>query len=194
MSQTFKGKPTKSISLLDISGRTVSKIVKRMQMKCCICGWDRCVVDLHHIIPRAKGGPDDISNLTPLCPNCHREVHHNLIDANLLKSIETLYGDEWKKHYFNSENEWVHPSNFLELKKCPECGRYIPKFNKTFCSVECHQNHYKKLSKLPSVDELTKDVNTLKLADVARKYNVSHTQIARWCKKLNITRPVRGNK
>ena len=137
---------------------------------------------------------DDISNLTPLCPNCHREVHHNLIDVSLLKSIETLYGDEWKKHYFNSENEWVHPSNFLELKRCPECGRYIPKFNKTFCSVECHQNHYKKLSKLPSIDELTKDVNTLKLADVARKYNVSHTQIARWCKKLNITRPVRGNK
>ena len=41
---------------------------------------DRCWVcdepwqELHHIIPRSKSGDDDITNLAPLCVECHRRI------------------------------------------------------------------------------------------------------------------------
>lgn len=33
-------------------------------------------LEVHHIIPLAKGGDDSIPNTIALCPNCHREQHH----------------------------------------------------------------------------------------------------------------------
>ncbi len=54
--------------------------------------------DVHHIIPKKCGGTNEHSNLTVLCPNCHREAHeHNQRD---FVSIETVLGDSWKDHYF----------------------------------------------------------------------------------------------
>jgi RNA-directed DNA polymerase len=54
-------------------------IWKRQKGRCPICyqavtretGWD-----IHHVIPRAKGGGDRLSNLEMLHLNCHRQ-HHN---------------------------------------------------------------------------------------------------------------------
>ncbi len=46
--------------------------------KCFICSFDE-VVEVHHIIPRHKGGTDDIENLALLCPN-----HHALADRGML--------------------------------------------------------------------------------------------------------------
>jgi len=31
--------------------------------------------DVHHIISKSCGGSNEKSNLTDLCPNCHRSVH-----------------------------------------------------------------------------------------------------------------------
>ena len=31
--------------------------------------------DKHHIISTSKGGTNDKSNITKICPNCHRSVH-----------------------------------------------------------------------------------------------------------------------
>lgn len=42
---------------------------------CCICGEFRgSKIELHHIIPRAQGGPDTYENCIPLCFDCHAEV------------------------------------------------------------------------------------------------------------------------
>lgn len=32
-------------------------------------------LEVHHIIPVAKGGKDNLSNVIALCPNCHRAMH-----------------------------------------------------------------------------------------------------------------------
>jgi 5-methylcytosine-specific restriction protein A len=32
---------------------------------------------VHHIVPLAEGGPDDLGNTAALCPNCHRAVHYS---------------------------------------------------------------------------------------------------------------------
>ncbi len=42
--------------------------------RCCICG-ELHFVSVHHIIPVADGGTDEIDNAIPLCPNCHDAVH-----------------------------------------------------------------------------------------------------------------------
>lgn len=45
--------------------------------KCEDCGYDRYseILHVHHVIPRSKGGTNDVSNLKLLCPNCHYGNH-----------------------------------------------------------------------------------------------------------------------
>ena len=39
-------------------------------------GWN-----IHHILPKAKGGKDNISNLMLLQPNCHRQIHSQKLEV-----------------------------------------------------------------------------------------------------------------
>ena len=32
-------------------------------------------LEVHHIIPLSENGPDELSNMVALCPNCHRRMH-----------------------------------------------------------------------------------------------------------------------
>jgi len=44
--------------------------------KCNICDSEwTSILEIHHIRPISSGGTNDIHNLVPLCPNCHRIVH-----------------------------------------------------------------------------------------------------------------------
>ena len=94
-----RGRPPKSI--MEVSSRTVTKIMKRMEIPCSYCGWyvEGAVGDLHHIIEKKNGGTDDMSNLTYICPNCHRLVHNGIIKIEELKSISEI-APLWKKHYY----------------------------------------------------------------------------------------------
>ncbi|WP_369826963.1 HNH endonuclease signature motif containing protein [Nitrosovibrio sp. Nv6] len=42
---------------------------------CTRCGWDKATCDVHHIIPRCKGGLNTVTNGEVICPNCHRIEH-----------------------------------------------------------------------------------------------------------------------
>lgn len=52
---------------------------------CCICGKTRGRIVAHHIKPRAEGGPDDLTNLAPLCG-----THHNQVEADLKAGRRSL--------------------------------------------------------------------------------------------------------
>lgn len=41
---------------------------------CAICG-DPERLEVHHIVPRSRCGTNDISNLVPLCHDCHCAIH-----------------------------------------------------------------------------------------------------------------------
>lgn len=43
--------------------------------KCLMCKND--ISDFHHIVPRSKGGSDNIQNQVGLCPKCHKKAHTN---------------------------------------------------------------------------------------------------------------------
>lgn len=41
--------------------------------ECLLCGKYTTATDVDHIIPKSKGGTDDISNLQSLCHECHKK-------------------------------------------------------------------------------------------------------------------------
>jgi hypothetical protein len=98
-----KREPT---DLLELSKRTISKIVLRMELPCSCCGIyiPGVVWDLHHIKARKAGGSDSADNLTYICPNCHRICHTDvtLLPKPLisLKDFLILLGKRWQDYYF----------------------------------------------------------------------------------------------
>lgn len=89
-------------SILELSTRTVHKIMKRMKIGCSYCGWfvNGVSCDIHHIIEKKNGGNDEHTNLTYICPNCHRLTHNGLIDKNELVNLYDYIGDSWKDYYY----------------------------------------------------------------------------------------------
>lgn len=93
-------------TLLDVSSRTISKILRRMDLPCSCCGFfvKNVVLDIHHIKPKSEGGTNDMSNLTYICPNCHRIAHTDtrLLNKPLVSIEEQLKscGKNWLDFYF----------------------------------------------------------------------------------------------
>jgi ATP adenylyltransferase len=56
-----------------VSGSTRYNVLKRAKYRCELCGAHESQIALHvdHIIPRSKGGPDDLSNFQALCQTCN---------------------------------------------------------------------------------------------------------------------------
>jgi hypothetical protein len=83
-----------------LSKRTITKIMRRMNLGCSRCGWKEDVSDIHHISGRKVENPDHHDNLTYICPNCHRLVHSGKLDASELITLTKFIGDRWKEHYY----------------------------------------------------------------------------------------------
>ena len=56
-----------------VSGSIRYNVLKRAKYRCELCGGHEDQIALHvdHIIPRSKGGPDEISNFQALCMTCN---------------------------------------------------------------------------------------------------------------------------
>lgn len=91
-------------TLFDLSTRTIGKIVKRGNIKCMMCNWDKTSLDIHHIIPKKNNGTNEDDNLICLCPNCHRMAHEKKY------TIEELNNNSIK-FLFNNWKDFYHPSN-----------------------------------------------------------------------------------
>lgn len=86
-------------SILDLSKRTISKILKRANQGCMLCEWNEATCDIHHIKPKKEGGDNSNSNLIVLCPNCHRKVHCHKIELDGDINIEQCFHN-WTDYYF----------------------------------------------------------------------------------------------
>jgi len=90
----------------ELSSRTVCKILKRLNLPCSCCGFyvKNIVLDIHHIIPRKYNGSNDLSNLTYICPNCHRIAHNDvsLLPGKLISIKDQLEarGQNWRDYYY----------------------------------------------------------------------------------------------
>ena len=62
-----------------LTNKTRKAVYKRDGFQCAICGGGR-TLQIHHYIPRGKGGNDTMMNLITLCDCCHAMAHgYNLI-------------------------------------------------------------------------------------------------------------------
>ncbi len=87
-------------SILDLTGRTVTKILKRLNLGCCVCGWKEGTCDVHHILGRKIENPDNHDNLTYLCPNHHRLAHEKKVTLDKLIPLSKYLPDNWMDFYY----------------------------------------------------------------------------------------------
>lgn len=67
-------------------------------------------LDIHHIIPKSKGGKDTLENLITLCVNCHRVEHFgDYKTGNISQSL-------WDIHWLRFANEISKHSHCLSRK------------------------------------------------------------------------------
>jgi len=86
-------------TIWSMSSRTRCKILKRMGKGCCRCGWNEAPCDLHHVRGRKIPNANADTNLTLLCPNCHRLFHSGKIGLNDVITLD-IYMKDWKNYYF----------------------------------------------------------------------------------------------
>lgn len=81
-----------------------SNIIQLKGNKCYLCGFDyHNILCIHHIIPIACGGSNDLNNLCVLCPNCHAIVHkiYSSIDRYCKKNNNCIEQNEWIQNHFS---------------------------------------------------------------------------------------------
>lgn len=91
-----------------ISGSLVYEVFKRAGRRCEACGIldkDKAL-QVDHILPRSKGGQDDISNLQALCYSCNAQKRDR--DDTDFRAIEASYADREEGCPFCTESEYSH--------------------------------------------------------------------------------------
>src|SRR6516165_5025279 len=65
-------------------------VLRRDNYKCVECGTPcrSAEADVHHLLPRSAGGPDEPSNLVTLCDGCHAAHHPKLAGGLARRAIE----------------------------------------------------------------------------------------------------------
>jgi uncharacterized protein YqkB len=77
--------------------------VKRMAaFQCCRCR--EIGIDIHHIVPQAQGGSDDIDNAAPLCQNCHDRFGANAEKRKEIRQMRDWWYDVVKEKYHGDQS------------------------------------------------------------------------------------------
>lgn len=180
-----------SIDFLDLSTRTIQKIVKRAGLNCSICGWDEDSLDIHHIQLRSKGGTNELSNLVCLCPNCHRKAHSRKISIDRLQQV-SMKDFDWQRYYRTSRVAHVNVELFIDMAlkiKPKELSKFfnIP-LKAVYVLLEKH-----KISVMPrdrkfdvSKEELETLIANNPLTRIGKMFGVSDNAIRKRCMKLGI--------
>lgn len=83
---------------------------------CCICNeFAGVYVNVHHIVPESKKGPNTIENAIVLCLKCHGEVGH----YNEKHPIGKKYSVDELKNHRDNWWEWCHDNPSVPLPKNP---------------------------------------------------------------------------
>ena len=62
---------------------------RRSDFQCCIC--KEPFVEVHHILPQAVGGSDDLDNAAPLCASCHDRYGGNPDKRKQIREMRDLW-------------------------------------------------------------------------------------------------------
>lgn len=81
---------------MSVSVRTRFEVFKRDRFQCSYCGKTPpdVLLELDHIIPRAAGGSDDVTNLTTACKDCNRGKGAGLLEEGTAPLVNRVTVDE----------------------------------------------------------------------------------------------------
>ena len=92
------GKKPKNI--MELSSRTITKIIKRLNIGCSKCNWNQSTCDIHHINGKKILDYNNHNNLTIVCPNCHRLIHTHKIKKEELIPLSLQLKENWLDSYY----------------------------------------------------------------------------------------------
>lgn len=95
-----------------ISGSGQLDVVTKLPKKCLFCGIVY-PIEVHHIIPKKKGGTNKDENLLFVCPNHHKILHDKLEVMFLVENKVVVYNKGKINISKFKENEWY--SKYLKL-------------------------------------------------------------------------------
>lgn len=95
--------------------RTRKIIISLVGTQCYICGYDKQnfkLIDMHHIKDKSfslnmreilrhswKDVVEEIKKCLPVCANCHREIHQNMVEASIIETSCHLFSMEYNAKY-----------------------------------------------------------------------------------------------
>lgn len=68
--------------------------------KCACCG--KPITQYHHIVPKSKGGTDNVKNIIGTCDGCHKEIHKSAKFEEELKKIKEGFRQKYSAGLLNS--------------------------------------------------------------------------------------------
>lgn len=74
--------------------KPIEKLVyQQARSRCSFCHYDEiAALDIHHIVPRSKGGSNEPANLVLVCKNCHARIHGRAIAEPEVRRIKASQG------------------------------------------------------------------------------------------------------
>jgi hypothetical protein len=66
---------------------------------CVICGTP--ATEVHHILPRGRGGTSELNNLACLCRYCHENLAHGVFAKETKLKLETIIMERMKQYEKN---------------------------------------------------------------------------------------------
>jgi 5-methylcytosine-specific restriction endonuclease McrA len=92
----------------NISKETRKAVYRRDGWRCALCDSTK-TIQIHHYIPRSRGGTNSPQNLITLCSDCHALAHgHNIagwvdvdqddIQQKIVEYLADTYAGEWEEY------------------------------------------------------------------------------------------------
>lgn len=158
--------------------------------KCQICGYDKCIeaLEFHHINPEEKdfsfgsnsnrsweSTREEIQKCILVCANCHREIHYNLIQEEIISS----FNEEKAKEI----DALVNNIKTHKVFYCKNCGIEVWKGN-DLCP-NCASKIRRKVER-PSREELKFLIKNYPFTQIGKQFGVSDNAIRKWCISENL--------
>lgn len=129
---------------------------KMAAFQCCRCR--EIGIDIHHIIPQADGGSDDIENAAPLCQNCHSRFGANPEKRKEIRQMRDWWYEVVKEKYHGDQGQ-------------------LEKFNETILNIQrAQEGNQAELSKLRN--DLIEEVKAIRRFQEREAEKLDHVPIA----------------
>ena len=86
---------------MPFSEQVKSEAKRKSHFACVIC--HQAFVEVHHILPQAAGGSDDLTNAAPLCAGCHDLFGENPEKRKQIREMRDLWWELCEKRAANPD-------------------------------------------------------------------------------------------